>query len=369
MKVIYLVKSQNSVMWKWQTIHIISELRENGLLGEVVDIGDNRWAANLREAIEECSKLKLSHCSIILSFLDDKSMPSEFFDIAKENGIPTVLICFDNLHVPHKHKRIVKFFDLVWLTSHETEWLFRRWGAKKVVCLPYAANPDIVHGSQAVKLVNHVGFLGSLYGSRVNQLSYLKSKSVPLEVITGRRSDLDYIKKGRGMRYFGYLKEVVLHSQTKVGRKLLLGNIRNRRERSRAVDSLENCVTVANTSFNEMYKYFRSWAVTLNITELRNTGILLRPVYKLHLRTFEIPMSYGLQLTAYTEELAQYFKEDKEILFYRNWEEMADKAKFWVDGSKSSAIKKMKQAARERSLKEHTWTHRFHKIFKALDLR
>ena len=112
-----------------------------------------------------------------------------------------------------------------------------------------------------------------------------------------------------------------------------------------------------------MIALYSNFALSLNISELRDTYILKIPIHKIHLRTFEIPMSGGLEFTNYTDELASYFTEDKEIILYKNHEEMIDKAKYYLNEKRETIIMKMKQAARRRAESEHTWTNRFDKVF------
>ena len=119
-----------------------------------------------------------------------------------------------------------------------------------------------------------------------------------------------------------------------------------------------------SVSDDEMINLYSDLTLSLNITELRDTYILKVPVHKTHLRTFEIPMCGGLQLASYTEELAGYFEDGKEIVLYHSKEEMVDKAKFYLDKKNESLVNSMKKAARVRAEKEHTWTRRFNEAFK-----
>jgi spore maturation protein CgeB len=68
-----------------------------------------------------------------------------------------------------------------------------------------------------------------------------------------------------------------------------------------------------------------------------------------NMRTFEIPSMHGLQLTHFTDEQAEFFEEDKEIIFFRSIEELDDKASFIK--SHFAYAKKIKQQAYERCSK------------------
>jgi len=56
------------------------------------------------------------------------------------------------------------------------------------------------------------------------------------------------------------------------------------------------------------------------------------------------------------------------MLFYSDVEELADKIRFYLDPRRDSIRAEIKQRARARVVRDHTWMHRFSKLFKELDL-
>ena len=124
-----------------------------------------------------------------------------------------------------------------------------------------------------------------------------------------------------------------------------------------------------SVNFEEMNRIFQSYALSLSISEARNTGILKRPVHVLHLRNFEIPMAGGLQICAYFDDMAECFDEDREIIFYRNELELIDKINFYLSPKQISLRQKIKKMARWRAENEHTWFCRFQKVFDNLGLK
>ena len=109
-----------------------------------------------------------------------------------------------------------------------------------------------------------------------------------------------------------------------------------------------------------MVKLYTEFQLTYTSIELLDTYTLSKPLYKIHLRVFEVPMSGGLQITKRSDEIESYFKEDKEILFYDTFEELIDKCNYYLRNDKS--IKKLKENAYKRYINEHTWTKRFEVI-------
>jgi hypothetical protein len=90
------------------------------------------------------------------------------------------------------------------------------------------------------------------------------------------------------------------------------------------------CVS-SPVSFENMIESYSKYSLSLSITEYLDTFLLKNPIYKLHLRTFEIPLSGGLQLTHRTSEIKEYFRENEEIVLYDSTEELHEKLNFYLD--------------------------------------
>lgn len=68
-----------------------------------------------------------------------------------------------------------------------------------------------------------------------------------------------------------------------------------------------------------------------------------------NMRSFEIPVVGGIQLTPYSEEQAGFFEEDKEIFFFRDDKEMVEQTRAILD-MPADKIDTNRKAARKRSL-------------------
>ena len=121
--------------------------------------------------------------------------------------------------------------------------------------------------------------------------------------------------------------------------------------------------------FEEMAKYSCAYAAMLSFTDARSTGVLKNPVPIINLRHFELPMSGALQFTSYSDELAGYFEDEKEIILCKSKEEYVERAKYWLKPENAEKRKLMKLAARKRAVAEHTWHNRFEKIFELLGIK
>lgn len=361
-------------MTAWQKKHFIDELQRNG---HCISLFDKFQYKSIDDANDKLlsfvRKQKIQFDLFINSFGKDTFYISSIKEINRM-GIPSLLICFDNLQVPYMHQNIAKYFNMVWLTSWETENIFKKWGVKTIF-MPYAANPHTFTPDFSEE-IKSVGFIGTPYGTRIDKINALTSAEIPVSLYSDRfvQKHTESIVQARRKKtladYNSDLRTYADLIKFPIGRKIFLSKVKKafNADSHLNIDSSHlNCVP--SVSFEEMNYLYSNLALSLGITELWETYVLENPIHKLHLRTFEIPMCGGLQLVSYTDELAEYFEDQKEIILYKSKEEYIDKAKYYLDDKRASLRMKMKRAARERSVGEHTWIHRFNKIFQRMGLK
>lgn len=365
MNILFFFPEENSYMGQWQKYHILDELKHQG---HAIHLFNPLLFQTFEQANHELIRfIKNSGHSFDLfvnSLGSDQLLPDTVKEI-KKAGIATLLICFDNLYAPFMHKTSAPLFDLVWLTSKETQEMFIRWGCT-VVFMPYAANPEIFKPN-FVRETECVGFIGIPYGSRINKINKLVNNQIQCQIHSS--SVLDHGKSNPGRNnYLTLIKSGLNLTKFGIGRKILSGALKNK-----VFVRTDNTLTdnpflkrMPSVSFEEMIHLYSNFEISLGITEVRNTYTLQKPVHKLHLRTFEIPMCGGIQLSSYTEELSGYFEDDKEILLYKSDEEMISKAKFFLNPERKGSREKIRLNARKRAENEHTWTNRFNVVFSML---
>lgn len=371
MRIFYYFRELDTPMYWWQRTHWISELENNG--HEVITFNPLDYSS-IEEANEKCLERirNTKDVDLFLTCVDQDIIYRDTILAISKMGIPTCLITWDNLELPYKHRKIATAFDLVWITSWETKYLFEKWGCKNIIFQTYAANP-IAFRPNWGEAIQKIGFIGSPYGSRVNKLNDLLENEVPCCVYSNSLFQKGYnTSQGRKQKFeiADVLVKALRYMRFPIGRKVFYSTIKNKIYKHAVLqESSLSLQKEHSVSDEEMMRLYSNFALSLNITELRDTYILKNPIHKIHLRAFEIPMCGGLQFASYNEELASYFEEDKEIVLYRSKEEMLDKAKFYLDSSHSNQVMNMKVAARKRAENEHTWNKRFTKVFENLGLK
>jgi len=83
-------------------------------------------------------------------------------------------------------------------------------------------------------------------------------------------------------------------------------------------------------------------------------------------RNFEIPGSGGFLLTSDADNLTDYYQSGKEIVIYKDINDMIDKIKYYLEHNEEREV--IVRAGYERTLQEHTYEKRFNDIFKIMGL-
>ena len=352
-------------MNQWQRHHFIDELQRVGHTFTIFNPLSYRSIEESNEALPVFIRNAKQKFDVFINPAPSTLLFKSTIRKVNELGLPSILLCFDNLHAPFIHEEIAPFFDLVWLTSSETEYLFKKWGCTTLF-QPYAANPCLFT-PEYDKEIPSIGFIGTLYDDRVNRINRLTTHSVPCTIYSNLILNAENKNPGKKLNAFEIISVLGRLSQFSVGRKVAYGRIINKiyNSRNRLINN-EFLQTLPSVPFEKIKFLYSNHALSLNITELRDTFHLNPPIHKLHLRTFEIAMCGGLQIAPYVEELSTYFKDGEEIILCKDDEEFISKSKFYLQPENASLRMKMKQNARKRAETDHTWNNRFTAVFNEL---
>jgi spore maturation protein CgeB len=108
----------------------------------------------------------------------------------------------------------------------------------------------------------------------------------------------------------------------------------------------------------DFWRKNQEYRVQLNLFRLHNKG-------SHNMRTFEIPAVGGIQLSEYSIEQAEFFTDNEEIFFFRNKNEMVEKADMLLKMNKDR-VNKIRTQARERSLHSgYTFSDRAQTVYLA----
>ena len=108
--------------------------------------------------------------------------------------------------------------------------------------------------------------------------------------------------------------------------------------------------------FHQMVRLFSRSKINLNLSNASNLN-----TQQIKGRNFEIPGTRNFQLSSIAENLSEYYEEGKEIVLFDSLEELIDKAKYYLQHEEKR--NKIAENGYRRTLSEHTWHHRYDKIF------
>lgn len=366
MKILYYFPEQKTPMYQWHRTHYIDELSHYGIEFTIFNPLEYE---SYQEANEELlKKIKVGNYQMFLTCLcNEKYIYKETLQEIRRIGIPSCSFRPDNLTIPLNDKNLASSFDLIWLTAKETQHFYPKWGAKTVF-LPYAANPFYFNYSE-IELKRKVCFIGTPHGSRARIINSFVDSDAPVDVFYGKGNSISKqnvnVSSSIGKNSVKTFAEWI---KFKEGRKLIEGAIVSRIRGVQSLSSSALLEILPSVPFDEIGKLYSEYILSIASTSFGHTDILNNPLKVINLRNFEIPMCGGLEICRYNKELASYFEDGKEIVFYNSQEELKDKSVYYLQKASDAEIRKMKEAARKRAESEHTWRNRFEVVFKELGI-
>lgn len=370
MKVLYFFQDLETNMFNWQKVHIIDELCRHDVQ---VEIFNPLHYHTPEEA--NCKVLdRLKEGKYSLFFTNVCYYKMLFIDTLQEIrriGIPTLCLRCDNLIIPYNDKVLAPHFDLVWLTSRETQHLYNEWGVNSFFA-PYAANPFTFTYTET-NIIRSPCFIGTPYGSRSIMINSLTSNKINVDAYC--LSNPHEVKKEQNKNKIvshiitpSKFETYISYLRFEEGRKVLWGSIVNRIKGNIRLKDNEWLHKKYFVNPSEISALYSKYVLCISSTSTNHTDALNNPLRIVNLRAFEIPMSGGLNICKYNPELADYFEDEKEIIFYKDNDELVDKVRYFIDKASDDEILRKKKAARFRAENEHTWWHRFSIAFKMLGL-
>ena len=114
-------------------------------------------------------------------------------------------------------------------------------------------------------------------------------------------------------------------------------------------------------SQSEMIKIFNQSKINLNLSNASRPG-----VEQIKGRDFEVPGCGGFLITGYAEDIEEYFDVDKEIVCYRDVDDLIHKIRYYLKHDDEREA--IANAGYAKVLREHTYEKRFLNIFRTIGL-
>jgi hypothetical protein len=301
---------------------------------------------------------------LFFSYLMDGMIEPEVIDEIRSAGTPTCNFSCNNVHQFYLVDGLSPHFDHNLHSERDVGGKFKAIGATPL-WWPMAANPQY---AQPVDVPRQFGasFVGGNYGLRADYALHLLENGVDLHLFGPRWTLSSRIARAkrrvrRDLTLAAALTTPSLAAQARATAEAAQIDVR-RRLATAYPGNVHQPV-----SDDEVIRLYSSSRVSLGFLEVFDEHDPSKPVLQhLHLREFEAPMSGALYLTNYSDELADFFEPDKEVVVWRNRHELLEKTQYYSEHPETGD--RIRVAGRKRALACHTYEHRFKQLFREIGL-
>jgi len=301
---------------------------------------------------------------LFFGYLMDGMIDPAALDEIRKAGVPTCNFSCNNVHQFGLVDELSPHFDFSLHSERDVGEKFRAVGGTPI-WWPMAANPLFAHPMHVQQRLG-ASFVGGNYGLRAEYALHLLESGVDLHLY------------GPGWTLSGRVARAKrrLRRDLTMGAGLVARSLASQAARTAQAARIDVARRLADTypgnvhqpvPDEEVIRLYSSSIVSLGFLEVFDEHDPSRPILQhLHLREFEAPMSGALYLTNYSDELAEMFEPDKEVLVWHNRHELLEKVRFY--GEHPDAGDGIRKAGRERALACHTYERRFQQLFKEIGI-
>lgn len=205
-----------------------------------------------------------------------------------------------------------------------------------------------------------INFIGTAYGNRPYYLWRCLQNNLDINIYGHDWKKSFYQKSILRLALIGknvFFKKNAINESNKLLRELILLELQEKYSRH----------LNGNVSDNDYFELLRNSSIIINFPESRYKHDFTEPKVLIgaNLRDFEVTMCGSMLFTQYSEEIINYFKDDTEIVTFKNEFEMIDKLKFYTKNE--SLCNRIAQKGHIRCKDEHTWKSRFSNLMKFIE--
>jgi len=326
---------------------------------------DKKIRANFSEKMLRTFKTehKKEPFDLFFAYLMDGMVEPVAIDEIRKTGVPTCNFSCNNAHQFFLVEGISPHFDYNLHSEKDAREKFIEIGANPL-WWPMASNPKYFKPYNIPRTIP-VSFVGTNYALRAKYIEYLLKNNIEVHAYgPGWKYAAKTPFRSVAKRYLWLVKALASLSPEKQHRfSSMLANHDFRRSMIRSFpQNLHHAV-----SDEALIKLYSRSHISLGFLEVYNRHDPSKLVTQhLHLREFEAPMSGALYCTNFSDELCEFFEPDKEVLVYRNQQELLDKVRFYLANQNNANT--IRQAGRKRALMDHTYHKRYKSLFKAIGL-
>jgi len=277
---------------------------------------------------------------MLLSYFYDHFMTPEAIEEVKKMGILAVNYNCNASYQLELISEVSPAFDYC-LTVEDFRFDDYKALGANAIYFQEGANPKYYKPCDVPKEYEVI-FIGQCYGDRPDHIRYL-------------------LDQGIDIKCFGPNWDKVMATPMKKLKNLFYKIIGKKKK---VKPLLPSSIIGKVLPFDEMIKTYSKAKIAINFGTCGETHLTGQRVTQIRLRDFEAPMCGVFYLTEDNAELKNFYKSDKELIFYNDKEDLSDKIKYYL--ANDNEREKIAKAGRDRAIKEHSWEKRFEKCFKEI---
>jgi len=229
------------------------------------------------------------------------------FDTIRKQGATVIGFFYDDEYRFEDYSKWwAPHFDYCVTNTIEAVPKYRELGAKSILAIPIVGGIATKRDWSKLNEKHNISFVGDMKPGRKREINKLKEKNIPVYLIGGKRGG-------------GYI------------------------------------------SFKDMLDVF--WTSKINLNFSRNG--YNEEKLQMKGRIFEVLMAGGFLLTEYVPGIENYFELDKEIVCFKNSEEMIDKINYYLNHNEERRA--IAKAGWQRAIANYTSFHTLSKLFEEIE--
>ena len=247
----------------------------------------------------------------------------------------------DHWRLPIFSRHWASLFTMVGTTDSEAPEKYRRLGITNVIKTQWGVNHYVFKPQENNNDNNNITFVGTDYGIRSKYVRGLLDLGLPAHGF-GKGWDSGKIDQQKMLEIFSHSKINLNFTES-------------------AYVSFKQKLKLLAKLFVKKEQGHYHFAPNI-ISGLKSAAGARRRQIKG--RNFDIPACDGFLLTGDADNLSDYYIPNKEIVIFGNFDELAEKCKYYLNHPAERAG--IAKAGYERTIREHTYEQRFNEIFKKL---
>ena len=300
---------------------------------------------------------------LFFAYLKEGMVESGVIERIGKTGVPTCNFSCNNTHQFYLVEQLSPQFNYNLHSEKDAGDKFLKIGANPV-WWPMASNPTYFRPENHKRTID-ISFVGGNYGIRSRYINYLLQKGVNVHAYgPGWQGGAKTPFRSAAKRYLYIMQSLCsrqIKDQARASAKLADHDLR------RLVGKLFPSNVHPPVSDTELISLYSKSKINLGVLDVHDDHDPISGVLRhLHLREFEAPMCGALYCTGYSEELAEMFEPDKEVLTYLDEGELLDKVKYYLKHNDEG--ESIRIAGRRRALRDHTYQRRFNQLFEKIGL-